>query len=220
MIQTVVPKGGNVAWPSSHRKDLWPNSAAAESAFRKNKFFAKFDKRVLENIIGYGLRKTPTAVYARSEIAPESSVTLTTTKHQEVWSFLRPNFEPRQPILEGGGNPGPSRAERLYSPDRDFDQQSIFLFYRPEIRIAFEYLPFLRPSVLYMAGAWSAMSGPEANAEKVERTGIGLRGSGGVKFGQVEQHVLEDAGHMLPFEKATACAEVAAEWLGRKLGQY
>ena len=220
LIQRELPEGNNVAWPSSYRRDLWPNLPAAEAGFRKNQFFAKFDKRVLDKFIQYGLRKTPTAIYPLSETVLDGSVTLTTTKHQEAWSFLRPNFEARQPIQEGWWDPGPSRADRLLSPDVDFDQDGAYLFYRPEIAIAFEYLQYLRPSVLYLFGAQSLMSSPKLHAAKIERTGIGLGGSGGLQYGKVEQHVFKDGGHMLPFEKDIPCAEIAAGFLGRQLGQF
>ncbi|KAH7555145.1 hypothetical protein BM1_07806 [Bipolaris maydis] len=81
-----------------------PVSAATED-FRKNKYYSKWDERVLQRWLQYGLRNLPTAVYPRHiqvagteahvthEDASADTVTLTTTKHQEVFTFLRPTFD-------------------------------------------------------------------------------------------------------------------------------
>ena len=103
MIQRDVPAGTNAAMPSSFRPDLWPSRAAAEASFRKGRFFKSFDERVLNNILKYGLREVPTAVYPLSTTTEQGAVTLTTTKHQEVWTYLRPNFNPLR--LDDGPTP-------------------------------------------------------------------------------------------------------------------
>ncbi|KAJ6194049.1 toxin biosynthesis protein [Bipolaris maydis] len=72
---------------------------------RHNKYYSKWDERVLQRWLQYGLRNLPTAVYPRHiqvagteahvthEDASADTVTLTTTKHQEVFTFLRPTFD-------------------------------------------------------------------------------------------------------------------------------
>ncbi|KAJ5022949.1 hypothetical protein J3E73DRAFT_400179 [Bipolaris maydis] len=77
------------ALASAPRRDEWP----------------KWDERVLQRWLQYGLRNLPTAVYPRHiqvagteahvthEDASADTVTLTTTKHQEVFTFLRPTFD-------------------------------------------------------------------------------------------------------------------------------
>jgi pimeloyl-ACP methyl ester carboxylesterase len=213
IIQPTPPPGMNVAHPSSYRPDLWPSLAAASAAFRKNKFFAGLDSRVLNSILEYGIRKVPTALYPLSETAKEGAYTLTTTKHQEVWSFLRPNFEGRDPTTSV------NRVDRLLFPDMNPAQGEV-LFYRGEINVAYEYLPYLRPSVLFIFGAKSNLSAPEAQDQKMERTGAGLGGSGGAKLGQVEKYVFEKLGHMGPLEDVGGFAGVIGEWMGRKLHQF
>jgi hypothetical protein len=213
IIQSSPPPGMNVAHPSSYRPDLWPSYSAASVAFKKNKFFAGLDSRVLENYLKYGIREVPTALYPVSETVKEGSYTLTTTKHQEVWSFLRPNFE--------GSDPETSinRVDRLLFPDIHSAQRGL-LFYRPEVAIAHEYLIYLRPSVLFIFGAKSYLSAPERQDEKMERTGSGLGGSGGAKAGEVEKYVFESLGHMAPLENVKACASVIGEWMGKKMVQF
>ncbi len=136
MIQRDHPPGPNAAMLSTLRKDVWPSRAEAEAAIRKNKFFATWDPRVLDNYLTYGLRETPTAI---NPVAQEGSIVLTTTKHQESWSYLRSRFE----LLTDNRH-----RERLLSPDLDPDEESQYLFSRAEPGIVQEYLPYVRPSIL------------------------------------------------------------------------
>jgi len=213
IIQPTPPPGTNVARSSSYRPDLWPSLSAASAAFRQNKFFAGLDSRVLNSVLEYGIRKIPTALYPLSKTVKEGAYTLTTSKHQEVWSFLRPNFEGRDPTTS------PNKVDRLLIPDMNPAQREV-LFYRGEISVAYEYLPYLRPSVLYIFGARSNLSSPEAQDKKLERTGAGLGGSGGAKLGQVEKYMFEKLGHMAPLENVGESACVIGDWIGRKLSQF
>lgn len=213
IVQSSPPPGPNVARSSSYRVDLWLSLSAASDAFRQNKFFAGLDPRVLDNILKHGIRKIPTSLYPLSETVKEGACTLTTTKHQEVWSFLRPNFEGRD------AQSSQNRLDHLLFPDISMAQRGL-LFYRPEISIAQEYLAYLRPSVLYIYGAQSYLSAPDRQNEEMERTGSGLGGSGGVKMGQVEKHVFENLGHMVPLEDVRGCTKVIGEWMEKKLTQF
>ncbi|KAI9648035.1 hypothetical protein NHQ30_002663 [Ciborinia camelliae] len=213
IIQPSPPSGTNVARSSSYRPDIWPSLSAATAAFRQNKFFAALDPRVLENVLGYGIRKIPTALYPLSETVKEGAYTLTTTKHQEVWSFLRPNFEALDPEVSM------NRIDHLLFPDINTAQRGL-LFYRPEIGIAHEYLASLRPSIFYIFGSQSYLSAPEQQNEKMQRTRSGLGGSGGLMMEEVEKHVFENRGHMVPLEDVGACARVMGEWVRKKLIQF
>ena len=219
MLQQDVPPGANFAMPSTYRADVWPSFAAAEAAFRKSKFFATFDSRVLDNLVRYGLREVPTAVYPLSATVSEKAVTLKTSKHQEVWSYLRPNFTPRR---KASSEPGfvPTREERLLAPDVDYQHQGTYNFGRHDMVVAFEYLPFLRPSAFNMFGGKSPMSSPELQVTKVDRTGVGLGGNGGVGQGGVEKHVFENWGHMFPCEHVADTARTVVQWLARELRQF
>jgi len=155
----------------------------------------------------------PTAVYP--ELPPdtkgETPVTLTTSKYQEVWTFLRPNYQ-------GQDEDGKVVINRKTHADANYEDT--FPFYRPEPIATFHKLPFVRPSVLYVFGETSNMSLPEVREYKLQNTGIGVGGSGGVKEGRVKEVLLEGVGHLIPMEAANESAEVAAEWVGREMGRW
>ena len=214
VIQTSAPAGPNAALPATYRPDLWNSRTEAESAFRSNKFFQTWDVRVLDEYLKYGLRETPTAVYPLSASVPKDAVTLTTTKHQEAWSYLRSNFEP--PDTD-------SSVDRLLYPDYPeyaSQAETKHAFYRPESSMTVQNLPHVRPSVLYVFGQKSYLSSPALQDEKMSLTGTGVGGSGGTKAGKVEKVVIERAGHLAPLEVVGMCADVAAEWLGWQTKQW
>ena len=82
--------------------------------------------------------------------------------------------------------------------------------------MTFENLPNVRPNVLWIFGGLSPLSPKKEQDKKVARTGTGVGGNGGVKAGSVERVVVEDGGHMLPFEKIEKCAAVLALWLQKQ----
>ena len=166
----------------------------------------------------FGLRSLPTAVYpATSNEAktwPEG-VTLTTTKAQESWSYVRSRME-EMPASDAGTDP----RERLLNPDLDPETYGQLMFIRPEAVHSFISLPSLRPSVLWLYGEDSPINVPTIREEKMRTTGTGLGGSGGERMGMVKQVVLSDQGHLLPFENPQHCAEEAAKWAKIELSKY
>ncbi|MCJ1433529.1 hypothetical protein MMC27_002892 [Xylographa pallens] len=216
IIQTDVPPGPNAAMMSTFRQDLWPSLPAAHAAFRKNKFFASWEPRVLDKFLEHGFREMPTIDFTYISRVPEGSILLKTSKHQEAWCYTRPNFEPIGPP----GDEEYAQRNRLVSPDLDPNKQGRFISHRAEPVITFGNLPFLRPRVLYLFGGQSPLSDPQMQAQKVDATGVGVGGSGGVAEGKVEKVVFEDAGHLPPFERAGQCAEVTAAWLGRQIQHF
>ncbi|MCJ1474796.1 hypothetical protein MMC13_003456 [Lambiella insularis] len=202
--------GPNAAFLSSHRPDLWPSRAGAEASFRRNKFFKDWDPRTLEKFVQFGLRETPTAVYPDSEAG---AVTLTTTKHQEAWSYLRSNFTPQS-------NSHHEPVEHLLSPDVAPTDAIKYVFNRPECALSLLGLPYLRPSVLWVYGEHSPINVPEIRKEKMPLTGSGIGGSGGLQTGKVEEVVFEEAGHMVPMEKVKECGELMARWLEKQVEEF
>jgi hypothetical protein len=217
---------------SAFRRDLWPSREAAIASFKKNKFFQAWDPRVLECWIEHGLRELPTPIYPVSTPTPTTPfpatttteptltpappqplpVTLKTTMHQEVFTFLRGNFPPA-----ADAQWAPTRQTH---PDLDARANPQTPFYRPEPIMTFYQLPHLRPSVLYIYGALSYISAPELRKDKLEVTGTGVGGSGGAKEGRVKAVVMEDVGHLIPMEKVGETADNVARWVAAEIDRW
>lgn len=182
--------------------------------------YRSWDPRVLDRWITYGLRDLPTAIYSDTSVAQhfgsrsgDTPVTLSTTKHQEVFSFARPNFD-------GLDKHGVHTVDRLTHADLDLTQQDTYPFYRPETKKMFDNLPHLRPSTFYVFGGQSQLSPPEWRKQKLDRTGTGVGGSGGAAEGRVKEVVFQDAGHLLPMEIVQDVAEAIGEWTVEELERW
>jgi len=234
----IASAGGPGNWAparaSSNRREIWPSRAAAKASFAKSAFYQAWDTRVLDLWLQHGLRTLPTHNHplitppstappvtadASSAIpTPNSSteipVTLTTTKHQEVLSFLRANYITRS-------NPTPwSTSSRTTHADVDIPSQPIGSpFYRSEPISTFNQLPHLRPSVLYIFGSRSALSAPEARAEKMAATGVGQGGSGGAAEGRVKEVMLQ-TGHLVAMERPEETADECAGWIASEMQRW
>ncbi|KAL2810449.1 Alpha/beta hydrolase family-domain-containing protein [Aspergillus granulosus] len=201
---------------STYRRDQWPSRKAAAASFKKNPFYQAWDPRVLERWLQYGLRDLPTAIYplneSSSNTAEDKPVTLSTTLHQEVFTYSRPNYD---------GPPGFAvPVNKVTHPDLDPDHLGSWPFYRPEPSRIFAQLPHLRPSVLYVFGGTSDMSPPTMMADKLSNTGTGLGGSGGTAAGRVQSVVLKNIGHLVAQEAPIQCAEEASSFLGLELKRW
>lgn len=212
----LYPSALDVSGPaaaSTFRRDLWPSRENAETSFLRSKYYQQWDPRVLSRWFKYGLREVPTALYPETDAAPsgKKAVTLCTSKHQEVFTFLRPNFNMRR---KPDGTIVPAETNPV---DLDPTTPNTYPFYRPEAIVAFKNLPYLRPSVLWVFGGKGAVPRVEDRNEKKEITGIGVGGSGGAKAGRVEMVTFEEVGHLVPMEVVDQTARVAAEWIGREV---
>ena len=216
VIQRVAPSGPNAAMLTSFRPDLWSSRVAARSSMEKSPFFRAWDARAFGKYLEFGLRELPTALYPGSKsttaVSP-SAVTLTTTKHQEAWSYVRSNFAPLS--MDSADS-----KERLMNPELDPLAEGAQIFTRPESMLTLLSLPQLRPSVLWVYGARSPINVAPRQHEKMNSTGTGVGGSGGAKLGRVEQVILEGAAHLIPFEQVNECAETIAGWLEKELQRY
>lgn len=201
---------------STYRRDQWPSRKAAADSFQRNPFYQAWDPRVLKRWIQYGLRDLPTAIYPlppnNNPSSDETPVTLTTSRHQEVFTFSRPNYD---------GPPGKDvPVNRTTHPDINVDHFGSSPFYRPEPSRVFSELSHLRPSVLYIFGGKSDMSLPDMMADKMTHTGTGLGGSGGAAAGRVRDVYFKQFGHLLAQEAPIECGEAASQWLGKELQRW
>ncbi|KAL3962283.1 hypothetical protein ACCO45_003806 [Purpureocillium lilacinum] len=173
-----------------------------------SKFFQSWDPRVLDRWIEYGLRQAPTELYpAEGAAAKDERVTLTTSKHQELFTFLRPTYR---------GVPGEEYLDKDPAADEEYPG---YPFYRPEPLHVFQRLPELRPSTLYVFGDKSDLSPPAQRQAKMARTGTGVGGSGGTGAGRVKEVVL-DCGHLVAMEKVTECADAITAFLGDEMARW
>ena len=200
---------------SAVRRDLWPSAAAAAASFRRSPFYAKWDPRVLDAWLAHGVRPTPTLLYP--DPADAGKVTLTSTKHQEVFTYLRPTLQALDP----------RSGRRVFDRRRlpDISDEGLALvgpnkLYRPEVPNVALQLPQLRPGVLWFFGGASATSPPDVRREKLELTGVGVGGSGGVAAGRVKEYVLEGVGHLVCMDDPQSCAREAAAWIGPEIQRW
>ena len=74
-------------------------------------------------------------------------------------------------------------------------------------------LPHLRPSVLYIFADKSDMCLPEICQDKLDVTGIGVGGSGGVAAGRVKSVRMKEVGHLIAMEAVDETADRVTEWI-------
>lgn len=126
---------------STFRRDWWASREEAAAAFKKQKFYQAWDERVLQRWIDACLRHTPTALYPEPCSDPNKRpVTLLTSKHQEVFTFARPNFD-------GIDADGRLTLDRSTHPDLDLDSGEVYPFYRAEYGNLASFLVLKRKSV-------------------------------------------------------------------------
>ena len=196
----------NLAQLSTFRRTLWPSQEAAATSFAKSAFYKAWDPRVLQRWTDHGLRKVPTPLHPDAK-APQ--VSLTTTPAQEVFTFLRPNYE-------GYGVDG-KPVNRATHADIDVTRPRLYPFYRAEAPSIYQRLPELRPGALYIFGETSVVSFGHMNEEKAVRTGTGTGGSGGRAEGRVKAVTLSGVGHLIPMEAVERTADAIAEWFGAEM---
>jgi len=205
VIQETIPPGPNAAFMTSYRPDFWNSREEAQAFFEKIKFYKSWDRRSLNKYLQYGLRETPTVIFPD---ATPGSVTLSTTKHQEAWSYVRSTFSSRPPDTDL------NTQERLLTSDYDATQAK-YVFHRAEPGLAFRALPTLQPAVFWIFAEQSYINPPKERGIKISNTGIKARGSGGVS-----STVVEGANHLLPLEKVNETATLLASHIEQQVERY
>lgn len=215
IIQNASPDGPNPAMLTSLRRDIWPSRGEAEASIRKSRLFKTLDPRTVNKYVQFGVREVPTAIYPVSEKSNirAGAVTLTSTKHQEAWRYVRSRFDP---LPSDPSDP----KERLISPDQDPLEEGRHMFVCAGTIQTFFALPQVRPAVLWVFGSSSPINTPSRRDEKMKWTGIGRGGSGGEKAGRVKAIVMEKAGHLVPFEKVSETAQNIQRWMDEELKRY
>lgn len=203
--------GEGPAKASTFRRDLWPSREEAIKGHMKSPYYLAWDSRVLDRWNQYGLIDTPTALYP-DECG--SAVTLTTPKHQEVFTFLRPLF----PDL----SQAPLDKITDYShPDIDPDiHPTGHSFYAPVPYSTLKMLQHVRPPIMYVFGGTSPMNPAFGIKQKMDLTGTGVGGSGGAAKNKVRQITLPKVGHLVAMEAPMETAKGAATFIGETMREW
>lgn len=210
VIQRENP-GLKFAQASTYRREIWPSREQAIQKFKSSPFYQAWDDRVFEKWTQYGLRNLPTPLYPSTDGEPgPEAVTLTTTKAQELYFYMRPSYVDARSGLPRGF------PEHEMHPD-DIDPSTPF--YRPEPAQLLRRLPEIKPDVLYLFGDKSDLSSPAARRAKVETTGSGTGGSGGVAKGSVEEVILP-CGHLVPMELVRESADASADFIHSRVLEW
>jgi pimeloyl-ACP methyl ester carboxylesterase len=212
VLQTANP-GKPYGRASTYRREVWPSREQARESFAKSKFYQAWDSRVLDKWVEYGLRDLPTEVFPDVNASEsESPVTLTTAKHNEVHSFLRP-------LYKADVNGSDSNRHPAYTDLDPRDYEPDYPFYRPEPAILFRRLHELKPPVQYIFGRHSPLSGAELNEQRLILTGSGVGGSGGRSQGRVSAMEI-DCGHFIPMEEPNTAAAETAQFIDREFRRW
>ncbi|KAG8526369.1 uncharacterized protein KY384_000362 [Bacidia gigantensis] len=200
------------------KKDIWESREKAIAEAGRNPLFKRWDERAFRLWGKHALRDLPTSLYDGKIETGTRPVTLTTTKHNEIFTFARAAYPPdKRPLTE-------LKPTGLSHPDLGSGDARNYTnaFYRPESPLTFMQLPYLRPTCLYIHGSNSLMAGakPQGRADKLEVTGTGIGGSGGVAAGAVADVIVEKCGHFLTFEKPAEIAVHVGRWLTQELKRW
>ncbi|GAO17414.1 hypothetical protein UVI_02024080 [Ustilaginoidea virens] len=222
--------GMRPAAASIRRRDAWPSRSHAAALLRKSPFCRSWDPRAFDRWIRFGLcsvdddrddhndcdDRNDRDDHAHQADHAAAQVTLATTRHQEVFTFLRPAWPAFDP-----------RGERVVDPKRMPDcgtslhvAMPMYPFYRAEPIATFARMADLRPGVLFIVGGTSTVVPPPDVARRTDITGTGLGGSGGVPAGRVRLVSHPDHGHLIPLESPAFCAREAAAFLERELSLW
>ncbi|KAI1434750.1 Alpha/beta hydrolase family-domain-containing protein [Xylaria sp. CBS 124048] len=226
---SVVEKPGPVsatARLSTFRRDVWPSRQEAVEWFRRSPFYSSWDPRVLEAWNKHAIRDLPTFIHPEQPNSDTPSVTLRTTKHQEVFTFVRPLWPyiaTTPPSTTSTGKPAytvskPDAPD--YDPNEHRNEAEPKPFYRSESGTVHRSLPAVRPTVFFMHGSTSDISLPSFRAARLRTCGIGPGGSGGVKAGRVAEVVIEGRGHLFPMEVPAETAAHAVRWIRQEIARW
>ncbi|KAK5119244.1 hypothetical protein LTR85_007858 [Meristemomyces frigidus] len=196
------------------KADTWTSRAAAAKHFKCTAPYKGWDARVLEAWMRHGITSTSSMTSNDRIQGRNESVTLTTDKHQEAVTYVRPS--PNADVTDdSSSNPTIVRIQR----PRDLDDRLSRLshFYCPASSITFNRLPELRPPVMFVWGGKSAIAPACKQQEILAMTGSGVGGSGGVTDHKVFAKILPEGGHLLPLDRPSQCAEVAYEFFCQAL---
>lgn len=166
-----------------------------------------WDQRAVQRYLETAFHTSPTTTQPNTSIKPFTS------KYVEAKTLVRPNTD------HVGVQESLSDTQRAVYPNVDPDAPLTGPVYNAHSRIAWSYLPGLRPPALYLLGAGSRLSPLNELEERTNITGTGPGGSGGRVAGKVAS-VTIPGGHFLPMTNVEGTAEAVAEWIRKELERH
>ena len=164
-----------------------------EKAVRKSPLFKGWDPRVIQRYLDTGFHANPTTTLPNDKIKP------TTTKHAETATLARS-------WLQGVDDYAETENGRQANANT-------------QPKIAWSWLPTLRPSVLFIHGEGSRVCRPEEIDLRTQITGAGPGGSGGAAAGKVKKLAVA-GGHFAPMTNVEGTAEAVGKWIGEEIRAY
>ena len=140
------PQHNPIAIASAKRLDIWKSQEDAEKYFRSRKFYKTWDERAIQAMLKYGLRPLPTFIYPDIK----EGVTLSTTKHQEVFTYMKPCDKNDEVV---GTDDGTIVGLRNFEPE-----------------IVYQGLKDLKIPVQYIFGSESNINTPDGLEAKINGT--------------------------------------------------
>lgn len=188
------------------RPETYDSWDQVEKTVRKTPLFKTWDRRALQRYIDTAFHTSPTATQPNTRIKPK------TTKYVEATTLVRPNTEHL-------GVSKVSDVQRAIYPNVDPDAPLTGPVYNAPTRIAWSFLPTLRPAALFLLGKGSRLSDPDELEERSNITGVAPGGNGGHAAGKVAT-VSIPGGHFLPMTNPDGSAAAIAEWLREELHSF
>lgn len=202
-----APSIGPMVKYALHRAETHDTREQAEQAIRKSPLFKGWDPRVVQRYIETAFHSGPTAAIPNNTIKP------ITTKHVEASTLARANTEH---VIHGLGT---CEIQRALHPSLDPEAPLIGPVYNHQPRVAWSWLPSLRPSALFLHGEGSRVCRPDEVEERTRITGTAAGGSGGMAVGRVKT-VTVAGGHFAPMTNVEGTAETVGQWLSDEIRFY
>lgn len=201
------------------RPETHDSCEQAAGAVRRSPMFKEWDPRVVKRFIETAFHSKPTVT------APNDKIKPTTTKHAEASTLVRSQIgkvhDSRKNLSSAArtdGNPSsPSLDTTNPAPSRPTHETPHEVSTHP--RLAWSYLPTLRPSVYFLHGTGSRVTRPDERPQRTAITGTAPGGSGGEAAGRVGSGEVE-GGHFAPMTRPQGTAGVVGTWVAEEVGRW
>lgn len=189
------------------RPTSYDSRAQAEQALRDSPMTKGWDPKVVQRFVDTSFHSSPTLAVPDHRVKPK------TTRYAEAATLARFNTN------HLGVSEPLSDVDRILYPNVDPTAPLTAPVYNAHARMAWNWLPSLRPPALFINGEGSRVCFASEIEQRTHVTGTAPGGSGGVAAGMVAS-VTIPGGHFLPMINVRGTAEVAAAWLQAEVARH